>query len=76
MEGLKSRVGIEGFFCIVRTAANFHMTPQWYFTMQELKDYMQVAVRRRWNTVEVGTKIEAFSIAGCDVISTLSLTHH
>jgi hypothetical protein len=69
MCGLNQRVGIEGFFCIVRSAPNFHMEPQWHFSSKALEDYMQIAVRRRWNTAEVGTKIEAFSIAGCDVIS-------
>jgi hypothetical protein len=71
MTGLKQRVGIEGFFCMVRTATNFHMAPQWYFTSVGLHDYMKIAVRRRWDTAEVGTKLEAFSIAGCDVISKL-----
>jgi hypothetical protein len=75
MTGLKQRVGIEGFFCMVRTATNFHMAPQWYFTSAALHDYMKIAVRRRWDTAEIGTKLEAFSIAGCDIISTLFICH-
>ena len=47
------------------------MEPQWYFTSSELRDYMSIAVRRQWDTGEVGAKIEAFAIAGCDVGSEL-----
>ena len=68
MAGLKTRVGIEGFFCIVRNATNYHMEPQWYFTTSALEDYMPYAVRKAaWQTTEVGAKLEAFAIAGCDV---------
>src|ERR1700741_572414 len=67
MAGLKTRVGIEGFFCIVRNATNYHMEPQWYFTTSALEDYMPYAVRNAWQTTEVGAKLEAFAIAGCDV---------
>jgi hypothetical protein len=45
------------------------MAPQWYFTSPELERYMPIAVRRKWDTGEVGTKLEAFSIAGCDTMS-------
>lgn len=30
---------------------------------------MKVIVRRRWDTAEIGAKIEAFAVAGCDVVS-------
>jgi hypothetical protein len=69
LTGLNNRVGIQGFFCVVRSTANFHMEPQWYFTSPELRDYMKLAVRRQWDIGEVGAKIEAFAIAGCDVSS-------
>ncbi|KAF8954280.1 hypothetical protein BDZ97DRAFT_491743 [Flammula alnicola] len=29
INGLKTRVGIEGFFCIVRNTPTYHMQPQW-----------------------------------------------
>ena len=45
------------------------MEPQWYFTSPELRDYMSIAVRNRWDIGDVGAKIEAFAIAGCDVSS-------
>ena len=69
MVGLGHRVGIEGFFCIVRNNADFNTKPQWYFTSPELESYMQIACRKRWDTAEIGMKIEAFAIAGCDVLS-------
>jgi hypothetical protein len=75
MTGLKQHVGIEGFFCMVHTATNFHMAPQWYFILAALHDYMTVAVCRHWDTAEVGTELEAFSIVGYDVISKSSICY-
>ncbi|KAJ6631845.1 hypothetical protein B0H10DRAFT_2206257 [Mycena sp. CBHHK59/15] len=72
MIGLMYRVGIEGFFCIVRNSSDFFMPPQWYFTSQEVERYMPLAVGRKWDTGSAGTKIEAFAVAGCD---TLNLLH-
>ncbi|KAJ7717536.1 hypothetical protein DFH07DRAFT_738442 [Mycena maculata] len=73
MVGLGMRVGVEGFFCIVRNSSDFHMQPQWFFTSRELEQYMPIATRRKWVTAEVGMKAEAFCIAGCDVLSTSHL---
>ncbi|KAF8881744.1 hypothetical protein BD779DRAFT_1386817, partial [Infundibulicybe gibba] len=70
MKGLKTRVGAEGFFCIVRSATNFHADPQWYFSTPELENYMSVAVRGRWDTTQVGARIEAFALAGSNVVGT------
>ncbi|KAJ7803496.1 hypothetical protein B0H13DRAFT_1671678 [Mycena leptocephala] len=69
MTGLSTCVGIEGFFCIVRDSADFHMQPQWFFTSRELEQYMPIATRKKWVTQEVGTKIEVFAVAGCDITS-------
>ncbi|KAJ7757676.1 hypothetical protein B0H14DRAFT_3598809 [Mycena olivaceomarginata] len=71
MHGLSYRVGIEGLFCIVRNNPDFHMIPQWYFTSPELERYMPLAVRRKWDTAEVGCRLEAFAIAGCDTMNLL-----
>ncbi|KAJ7433568.1 hypothetical protein FB451DRAFT_1419633, partial [Mycena latifolia] len=69
--GLGRRVGVEGFFCIVRNSADFHMKRRWYFTSKSLEQYMPIATRKKWNMVEVGAKIEAFAVAGCDVVNLL-----
>jgi hypothetical protein len=45
------------------------MGPQWYFSCEELANYMKLAVRKAWDTREIGMKVEAFAIAGCDAIS-------
>ncbi|KAF9032734.1 hypothetical protein BJ165DRAFT_1332693, partial [Panaeolus papilionaceus] len=67
MEGLQRHVGSEGFFCLVRNNAEYSMEPQWYFSCKALESYMPLAVARRtWDTARVGTKIEAFAVAGCD----------
>jgi hypothetical protein len=69
MTGLNLRVGIEGFFCIVRNTPEFHMKPHWHFTSPELEQYMQVAVQKKWDISEVGACLEAFAVAGCSVVS-------
>ncbi|KAJ6573766.1 hypothetical protein DFH09DRAFT_1311850 [Mycena vulgaris] len=69
--GLTYRVGVEGFFCIVRNTSDFHMAPQWYFTSKELERYMPLAVRKKWDTGEVGTRLEAFAVAGCNTTNLL-----
>lgn len=66
-----NRVGVHGFFCIVRNSPDYHMMPQWYFTTPELEQYMPIAVGKRWDTTAVGTRVEAFAIAGCDVASSV-----
>ncbi|KAJ6458737.1 hypothetical protein C8R45DRAFT_843716 [Mycena sanguinolenta] len=75
MHGLSYRVGIEGVFCIVRNSPSFYMNPQWYFTSPELERYMPLAVRRKWDTAEVGCRLEAFAVAGCDTMSKYFLSH-
>ncbi|KAJ7815527.1 hypothetical protein B0H14DRAFT_2603414 [Mycena olivaceomarginata] len=71
LHGLSYRVGIEGLFCIVRSTPNFYMGPQWYFTSDALRQYMPLAVRRKWDTSDVGTRLEAFALAGCDSMNLL-----
>jgi hypothetical protein len=69
INGLKARVGVEGFFCLVRNNPSYHVKPQWFFTSEALADYMKIAVAKRWDAHEVGMKVEAFAIAGCDPVS-------
>lgn len=76
MTGLTYRVGVEGFFCIVRNSPDYHMQPQWFFTSPALEEYMKLAVRKKWDTSEVGTKLEAFAIAGCDTVSEYTVNHN
>ncbi|KAJ7463589.1 hypothetical protein FB451DRAFT_1403611 [Mycena latifolia] len=71
LSSLSRRVGIEGFFVIVKSTTDFNMEPHWYFTSLELERYMPIAVRKRWNSSEVRGKLEAFAVAGCDPINLL-----
>ena len=73
MTGLNMRVGIEGFFCIVRNTPTYHMEPKWYFSSEALKDYMKIAVpiHKGWDLSHVRAKLEAFAVAGCDPVSKL-----
>ena len=69
MTGLNLRAGIEGFFCIVRNMPEYHMKPQWHFSSPKLEQYMHVAICKKWDTSEVGARLEAFAVAGCSVVS-------
>jgi len=54
---------------IARASTEFIMAPRWYFTSLELEKYMGLIVRKRWDTNEVGSKIEAFGVAGSTILS-------
>jgi hypothetical protein len=30
---------------------------------------MKIVVHMKWDTTEIGTKLEAFAVAGCDIVS-------
>ncbi|CAL1697547.1 unnamed protein product [Somion occarium] len=70
--GLKHRVGIEGFFCVVKNNTEFNMGPQWFFTDQEIERYLSISVRKGWDTGYIGAIAEAFAVAGCDTMKTLT----
>ncbi|KAJ7281722.1 hypothetical protein C8J57DRAFT_1056136 [Mycena rebaudengoi] len=72
MVGLGHRVGIEGFFCIVRNNPDYNTKPKWFFTSPEFEEYMQVACRKGWDTEAVGMRLEVFAIAGSNVLSELN----
>jgi hypothetical protein len=57
----------------VKNNVEFKMEPEWYFTSRELEQYMEIVTRKKWVTGEVGMKLEAFAIAGCDPASTSSI---
>jgi hypothetical protein len=46
----------------------YHIRPQWYFSSEAMEIYMKIA-SKKWTTHDVGTKVEAFAIAGCDIVS-------
>ena len=64
-------VGIEAFFCVVRNMPEYVMEPVWFFTSEALLGYMPTAVpiHKPFNIAYVGSKIEAFAVAGCNVVS-------
>ncbi|KIY44566.1 hypothetical protein FISHEDRAFT_77476 [Fistulina hepatica ATCC 64428] len=66
MDGMKRRIGIDGFFCVVTNSVDFTAEPYWYFTDDEIAGYMKIA-SRSWVTSHVGYKLRAFATAGCDV---------
>ena len=64
-------VGIEAFFCVVRNMPEYVMEPVWFFTSEALLGYMPTAVpiHKPFNIAYVGSKIEVFAVAGCNVVS-------
>ncbi|KAF8184055.1 hypothetical protein K438DRAFT_1974648 [Mycena galopus ATCC 62051] len=66
INGACQRIGADSFFCLFRNNSDFFVSPEWHFSRKELEDYMPVATRKAWDTGEVGLKLEAFAIAGCD----------
>ena len=67
MQGLSTRVGAHGFFCLVRASPHDNTSPKWYYTHEGIEDYLKFVVRRRWDPSLIGTQLEAFAIAGCDI---------
>ncbi|KAK7030306.1 hypothetical protein VNI00_014228 [Paramarasmius palmivorus] len=79
MEGLSLRAGLEGMFVLVRNTHENLMRPQIYTTNNALLDYMPLATKGGWDTNKVLGKLEAFSVAGCDVAnmsSTMTAVEH
>jgi hypothetical protein len=76
MFSLGQRVGVEGFFCVVRNNISFKMEPEWYFTSKELENYIEITTHKRWVTSEIGMKLEAFAIAGCNPVSAYPFLSH
>lgn len=74
MIGLDSRVGIQAFFCITRKASDFAIQPRWFFTSADLEKYLEIAVRKGWDSTKIGSLIEAFAVAGGTV--TCQLFHY
>jgi hypothetical protein len=53
------------------------MNPVWFFTSEALMNYMPTAVplHKPWDLAFIGAKLEAFAIAGCDIVSKSIIIH-
>ncbi|KAF8874762.1 hypothetical protein BD779DRAFT_1678620 [Infundibulicybe gibba] len=72
LKGLKTRVGAEGFFRIVRSSTSFHADPQWFFSSPEFANYMPIAMRGHWDSTQIGARLEAFALAGSNITGLLN----
>ncbi|KAJ7205816.1 hypothetical protein GGX14DRAFT_568713 [Mycena pura] len=43
---LAQRVGVEGFFCIVKNNVHFRMDPEWYFTSRSLSNLLRTSKQK------------------------------
>ncbi|RPD52386.1 hypothetical protein L226DRAFT_576897 [Lentinus tigrinus ALCF2SS1-7] len=68
--GLKCRIGVDGFYCFFKNNSEFQMRPRWYFTSPQLNRYFTGMIKK-WDVETIGALGEAFSIAGCDLMSYL-----
>ena len=64
-------MGGEGAGKVLQNTPDYHMELKLYFTSEALKDYMKIAVpiHKGWDISHVGAKLEAFAVAGCDLVS-------
>lgn len=66
---LDDRVGVDGFFIIVRNNKNFVVEPHSFFTSPAMEDYLPICIGRVWESNHVASQLEAFAIAGCSLKS-------
>ena len=71
LKALNMRVSIEAFFCVVRNTPDYVMDSIWFFSSEALMNYFPTAVpiHKPFDIAYVGSKIEAFAVAGCNVVS-------
>lgn len=55
---------MAGFACLLSRDPDLRVNPYWCFTDPCIEDFMSIAVGRTWDTYTVGTRIEAFLLAG------------
>ena len=68
---LKCRCGVEAFIGLVRNNTEYDLRPQWFFTSPPINRYLTGAIKK-WDVEVIGSQMEAFAIAGCELFSTWS----
>nr|VWO95711.1 HTH lysR-type domain-containing protein [Ganoderma boninense] len=67
---LKCRCGIEAFIGLVRNNTEYDLRPQWFFTSTPINRYLTGAIKK-WDVEVIGSQMEAFAIAGCELFTYL-----
>ncbi|PIL29412.1 hypothetical protein GSI_09464 [Ganoderma sinense ZZ0214-1] len=67
---LKCRCGIEAFVGVVRNNTEYDLRPQWFFTSSTINRYLTGAIKK-WDVEVIGSQMEVFSIAGCEIFTFL-----
>ncbi|KAL0569692.1 hypothetical protein V5O48_012265 [Marasmius crinis-equi] len=75
LRALQQRCGVEALFVIVRNQPENYMEPQWFFTNDRLGPYLKLATKGGWDTGKVGSRLEAFAIAGCETANLFRNSH-
>ena len=55
---------------IVKNNSELHLRPVWYFTSPQIPRYLSTTIKG-WDMGRIGTLLEAFATAGCDVLCKL-----
>lgn len=61
-------MGVDGFFCLVRSNLEFRMTPRWFFSNDGLDPFLRKT--RRFDPDAIGVLAESFCLAGSDYLCT------
>ncbi|KAL0578047.1 hypothetical protein V5O48_003953 [Marasmius crinis-equi] len=67
IRALCRRVGMDGFFMLIRNRFDITIPPQWYCTNTKLENYLALAVKGPWDLGRFIGRCEAFVLAGCDI---------
>ncbi|KAI1783558.1 hypothetical protein LXA43DRAFT_1102405 [Ganoderma leucocontextum] len=67
---LKCRCGVEAFVGLVRNNTEYDLRPQWFFTSPPINRYLTGAIKK-WDVEVIGSQMEAFAIAGCEIFTYL-----
>ncbi|OJT14633.1 hypothetical protein TRAPUB_8812 [Trametes pubescens] len=60
-------MGVDGFFCLIRSNLEFCMMPRWFFSNNSLDSFLRKS--RRFNPDVIGVLAELFCLAGSNYLS-------
>ena len=60
---------MEAFIGLVRNNTEYDLRPQWFFTSSPINRYLTGSIKK-WDVEVIGSQLEAFSIAGCELFGT------
>ncbi|EKM60054.1 uncharacterized protein PHACADRAFT_26077 [Phanerochaete carnosa HHB-10118-sp] len=65
---LDNRIGVKGFFCLVRSITESAIKLRWWFSSADLKRFLSIGWHKWCDSKQIGMMVEAFTIAGSFVL--------